>query len=229
MSQTPEKQLLPAIAMDLIERQMRQRDSLIWSRVGMKLAAGIPLALAGPLGLAVVLSIEGWIADWEWNSFTLWFLLGCGVMAAIAWKFLPRAQTRHTFAEEVMRIVSLTPEEAPGLDLSELSGKEPREAARYLMTIVLAGPRRLYEAWQLTQEFRAFSGPQRQRAAQVLQELSRQPTGIPWLDLRKDNESLPELFTVLGYLKVTDWVDLGTQGTKIWMLSDARKAAAAST
>lgn len=224
MSDTPEKQLLPAIDMALIERQMHERDSMIWSRVGMKLAAGIPLSLAGPFVVALVLFIEGAIIGWQWNYFTLWFVLACGIWAVAAWKLLPRAHGGGCFADDMMRLVSITPEQAPDLSFSELSGQEPREALRFMLKTVLAGPQRLYEAWQLIHEYRAFGASRRQRAAQALQDLSRQPKGIPWLDLRRENETLPELLTVLGYLKAADWVDLSSDGTKIWMLSDARKA-----
>ncbi len=210
-----------------IEREMRQRDSMVWSRVGLKLVAGLPLALAGPFALALLISINGWISDWQWNYFTLWFVLACAIWALLAWKLLPRVQKGHYFADEVIQVVGLTPEGTPDVDLYELSGLEPKVAAQAIMTKVFAGPRRVYEAWQLAQEHKAFGAAQRQRAAQILQDLSRQPKGIPWLDLRREDEPLPELLTVLGYLKTADWVGLGTDGKKIWMLSDARKAAMA--
>ena len=35
--------------MGSIQREMKQRDSLLWSRIALKLVGGIPLALAGPL------------------------------------------------------------------------------------------------------------------------------------------------------------------------------------
>ena len=165
MSDTPEKQLLPAIDMALIERQMRERDSFIWSRVGMKLAAGVPLSVAGPFVVALVLSIEGYILDWQFNYFTLWFSLACGIWAVAAWKLLPRAHGGGCFADDMMRIVSVTPEEAPDMSFSELSGQEPREALRFVLKTLLAGPQRLYEAWQLIQEYRTFGESRRQRAA----------------------------------------------------------------
>lgn len=224
MSDVPEKQLLPPIDIALIERQMRERDSMIWSRVGMKLAAGIPLSLAGPFVVALVLSLEGYILGWQFNYFTLWFILACGIWAVAAWKLLPRAPGGGRFANEMMRFVSVTPEQAPDLSFSDLSGREPREALRFILKTVLAGPQRLYEAWQVIQEYRTFGECRRQRAAQALQDLSRQPKGIPWSDLRQENETLPDLLAILGYLKAADWVDLSSDGTRIWMLSDARKA-----
>lgn len=224
MSDTPELQLLPPIEMASIEREMRQRDSMVWSRVGLKLVAGLPLALAGPFAFALLIYIDGWISDWQWNYFTLWFVLACAIWVLLAWKFLPRVQREHYFADEVIQIVGLTPEGAPDVDLYELSGLEPRAAAQAIVTKVFAGPGRVYDAWQLVQARKAFGAPQRTRAAQILQELSRQPKGIPWLQLRREDEPLPELLTVLGYLKTADWVGFGRDGTKIWILSDARKA-----
>jgi hypothetical protein len=229
MSDASEKDLLPAIDMDLIQRQMRHRDSLVWSRVGMKLAAGVPLSLAGPLALSLVLFFDGWLNDWRWNYFTLWFALACAAWALVAWKFLPRVQPGGYFADEAMRIVSLTPENVSDPALSELNTQEPKAVARFILARALAGPKYLYEAWHLAQEHKTFGESRMQRAAQVVAELSRRQKSIRWVKLRLENESLPELLTTLGYLKVTDWVDFGTDGSRIWLRSDARKATMAGT
>lgn len=225
MSDIPEKKLLPGIDVGALQREMQDRDTMLWSRIGLKLAAGVPLTLAGPLVMAIVLSLVGWANDWAWNYFTLWFILGCAIWGFLAWKFLPRGHSGSFFADEMTQFVGLTPEESADPTLADIAGQEPKAAAQALTAKLLGGPRRLYEAWQLIQERKAFGDAHRQRAIQLLHELSRQPAAYPWLKLRQENEMLPQLLTILGYLKATDWIGIGSDGNKVWMLSDARKAA----
>ena len=224
MSDIDRDQRLPGLDMSVIQRQLKQRDSMLWSEVGLKVAAGLPLALAGPLLFAVVLTLMGWANDWAYSYFIIWLLLGFALFGALAWKLMRRSESGDVFADDMMRLVSLQPEDAT-LDskLEDMVGQEPHVALQILLGPLSRGAERLYEAWQLMQARKQFGPAAEKRAAEAIRDLSTYPAGIPWLDLRNTDESVHELLHILGYLKASEWIGLSKDGQKIWLLSDARK------
>lgn len=211
--------------MGAIERQMKLRDSMLWSEVGLKVAAGLPLTVAGPLLFAFVLSMMGWANGWAYSYFSVWLLLGFALFGALAWKLMRRSTSADVFADEMMQFVSLQPEDAArDARLEDIMGQEPQAALQILLGPLSRGPERLYEAWQLMQARKQFGPAHQRRAAEAIRDLSTYPAGIPWLDLRNADESVHDLLHILGYLKASDWIGLGKEGEKIWLLSDARKA-----
>ena len=89
-------QRLPGLDMGAIERQMKLRDSMLWSEVGLKVAAGLPLTLAGPLLFAFVLTMIGWANGWAYSYFSVWLLLGFALFGALAWKLMRRRWRKWT-------------------------------------------------------------------------------------------------------------------------------------
>lgn len=212
--------------MGAIHRQMKLRDSMLWSEVGLKVAGGLPLALAGPLLFAFVLTMMGWANDWAYSYFTIWLIIGLALFGGLGWKLMRRSESGDVFADEMMRLVSLQPQDSVrDAKLADMVGQEPRAALEILLGPLSRGPERLYEAWQLMQARKQFHPEDEKRAAEVIRDLSTYPAGIPWLDLRNAGETVDELLHVLGYLKACDWIGVGKEGQKIWLLSDARKAA----
>jgi len=211
--------------MGSIQREMKQRDSLLWSRIALKLVGGIPLALAGPLIFAIVMSLLGWAYDWSFSHFLLWLALGLVLFGILAWQ-MTRRDTGDVFAAEMMQLVGEQPEfSREDLSLKDIVGQEPKAALDIMLGSLSHGCDRVYEAWRLMQARKRFTAEKQQRAAELLRDLSTYPAAVPWTDLRAANESLHDLLGIMGYLKLTDWIDVSKDGRKVWLQSDARKAA----
>lgn len=220
----PEGRVEPLSA-SAIQREMRDRETMLWSDVGLKLAGGLPLSLALPLALAIIFTLLGWANDWPFSFFWLWLLFFAALYALFAWRLLPRQPSEGPFIATMLKFVSLQPEnDAAQLSLEDLPGQEPAQAARILFAPLLKGPSLLLDAWELVQARRKLTPVQHERAVELLRDLSSYATGIPWLRLRRDGESVNDVLLLLGFLKLTDWIGVGKE-RKVWMLSDARKAA----
>lgn len=210
--------------MGAIQREMKQRDSLFWSQVGLRLAGGIPLALGGPVLFAIVMTLLGWAYDWSFSYFIVWLLLGLALFGALAWRITQRVNA-DVFTEDMMNLVGEQPDfPKEDLSLTDIVGQEPKAALDILLGPLSHGSERLYEAWRLMQARKQFGPDKLQRAAEVIRDLSTYSGGIPWTDLRGPSESIHDLLQVLGYLKASDWISVGKDGQKVWLVSDARKA-----
>jgi hypothetical protein len=190
------------------------------------IAAGAPLAIAGPLAFAIILSLMGWAYDWGFSYFIVWLLVGFALFGTLAWKVMERATSEDLFADDMLKLVSLQPEDSTNdATLEDIVGQEPKAALRILLGPLARGPERLFRAWQLAQARKRLTPQEQQRAAEVIRDLSTYSTGIPWLDLKNADETVQQLLHVLGYLKATDWISVANEGHKVWLISDARKAA----
>lgn len=208
-----------------IQREMRDRESMLWSEVALKLAGGLPLTLAFPFALAILFTLLGWVNDWPFSRFWLWFLFFAVMYGVFAWKVLPRKPSEGTFAATMLKLVSIQPESTEEqLTLDDLTAQEPKTALRVVFAPLLKGPRLVLDAVELIQARRTFSPADQARALEAIGELSTYPTGVPWTKLRRESESVNDLLHILGFLKLTDWIGVGKEG-KVWILSDARKAA----
>lgn len=202
--------------MERIVWAMPARESSLWGRVGLRLMFGLPLMILVPFVASIVLFL--WF-----GGFMFWLLVTC-----IAWGWWSRKQVKlpegkSAFVESVIARVG------SGIDLNdrmtceEAIAHERKQAANAWRDRLFHGPREVFEAVELIREQRQFSADQRKRAAEIIQELSKRDTGIPWQTLQRSGENLDSLFAVLGYLLFNEWVDMGGDGKKIWLLSDARK------
>jgi len=61
------------------------------------------------------------------------------------------------------------------------------------------------------------------RAAELLADLQRYDGGILIKQLSRADETRDQLYDVLGYLSLFDWIGISKDGHRVWMLSQARK------
>ena len=201
-----------------IEKLLETRESMLWARVGLKLAVGLPLTLAVPLVLAIVLVL------WWGISFWMWFFVSMAGWLWLAWRACNKADGRSVFTEAMVEEIGGDVDYASSSSPGGLKVKQGTMAFWAYLEFLMFGPREVYEAWRIFEERRQFTGTARLRAAGVVAYLGQQDHGVPWLELRQENEPVEQLLKVLGYLRFSEWIDISSDGKKVWLLSDARKA-----
>jgi hypothetical protein len=204
-----------------IAREMGQRESMLWAHLGVRLAVGIPLTLLPPIAVALFLKIWLWLADVGFNYFSLWLLLAGGAWFYLARRMVKQTDGRSIFAEEV--ISEIGQDLTLPTSLAEWESKQGKATAHNYVELLFHGPREVWEAWALIREWRDFPPADRQRAVEVIEHLAKEDKGIPWTDLRKEGEDIHDLLKVLGYLKLSEWLGMSSDGKKVWLLSPVQK------
>lgn len=211
-----EDQSAAVISVEAIEHALRGRDSMLWSKVGLKLVVGLPLTLIVPFAVAVL----GWF--W-WGYFILTFLLAAAAYGYFAHRLVRRHANSSFFADAMLQEIGGDKDYAQTPYSREFEQHRNSLVAIALLDILLFGPREVIQSIDLIREHKQFTAGSLRRAAEVLQQLARHDKGIPWSDLHHQGEDPMILMRALGYLKLSDWIDTSTDGQKVWILSDARK------
>jgi hypothetical protein len=92
-----------------------------------------------------------------------------------------------------------------------------------LIEIMLFGPRNVMQAWHGWDQRKALANVDRARAAEALDQLYAAEGGVQTSVLARKDEMPEALALVLRYLILHDWIGLSKDGTRVWMLTDARK------
>lgn len=204
-----------------IQREMGQRESMLWARIGLRLAVGVPLTLVPPLAVAFFMKVWLWLSDVGFNYFSLWLLLASGAWFYIVWRVVKQTDGRSIFAEGIIKEIGGNISEPASFVEWEM--RQKKAAGFAYMELLFYGPREVMEGWALIKEWRDFPQGDRERAVEVIERLAKEDKGIAWTELRKEGEDIHELLKVLGYLKFSEWLDMSTDKKKVWLLSDVQK------
>ncbi len=221
MTRIPDKEPVNVPA-GRIEMEMTNRDSMLWGKVGLKLAVGLPLMLIVPFVGATFVAF--WLWGAAFNSWFLWFFLIGGGWGWLAYRYLRTHHEQSVFAEGMIREIGGDEDYWRASSGGEWEMKRQTAGAYAFLEFILFGPREVLEAWELIRERRQFAASAHQRSVEVVQYLLKFDRGVPWLELLHKGENITDLLHVLGYLRLTDWIDISSDKKKVWLLSQARRA-----
>lgn len=208
-----------------IEAQLRKRDSQSMLTVMGMLLVGFVLSLLAPLLLTFLawesLSLWRRPVGWWW-IFVPVTVICCLSLYRLEWKaqggsFQGPKEDRGPAPEPA------TPAATYG-HLGMLGNvlAHERTPVSGFSEIFLLGPRLVISCWRRILLERMTSGADRKRVAEVLELLTRLPSGAATDKLLAEGETPEQLSRVLIYLLSFDWIGVARDGSKVWVLTAAR-------
>jgi len=211
-----------------------RRERLHRLKTATMVAFGIPLSLVGPFVLATIfwMAIRSGVWPFQFGSEAGWFSLFL-VFTAVVVPLLYRLelQTQGEYMPSVLREVDV--HAAPGLlatpgltrDMAAVAIilANPRAASSIFIEFFLVGPRLAIGGWRQARLARCVHLVERKRAGLVVTMLLRRDSGMETAHLQNDGERKDELFPVLAYLALYEWVGLAKVWERVWLDSESRR------
>jgi len=212
--------------LEKIRTQLQLRHSNFFAKMYVQVMLGLAISMAAPVALFTFI----WVLAHLWGKDLPW---GWGILAAtvVTWPFL--------FRFEVLAQGGL------GKDLSEQFAKAEAEAktpvsfahlgalgvalARQrppmtgLLEFFLIGPQLVVSAMRKLRIRRLSEKAGIERIISVCDILCRLQGGAVTEKLLEPPETPGQLSEVLAYLLFFEWVGVATDGTKVWLLTEAKK------
>ena len=198
------------------------RDRLFALKAGGMFVFGIPLSLVGPF----VISVIFWLAYLPWGHAPWeWFFWGAFVLV-IPSLYRLEARSEGNYLSQAAADFKPGPRSivtfgSVGMLAAALSNPRPFVAG--IVDIFLLGPRLVIGAWQQVRIRILSRGVDRARCAQVLRSLATSG-GVSPDSLLQPGESQEQLARTLTYLLFFECIGVAHDGSKVWLLSQARKA-----
>ena len=207
-------------------RLLRRRGTLFYLKTVTMFLLGLPASLLGP---AVVATLA-WLACLPWGSLYPWLtFFGWAALVMLPALYLLEMRTAGNFlAERVTDIAPLPPVARRVYTLGEVGAiaalaTNPRTTSTLFTEVFLFGPRLVTGAIRQLRLRRYARGADLRRAANVLSTLRELTDGLPADDLLCETESPRALAPTLAYLAFYEWIGVGNRGTKVWLLTEARR------
>lgn len=206
---------------DRVKLALQAREGLFWLRTGLSACAGVAASLVGPLFVAsiiwVIVARLGVVLPFDRAMFV--WLFAAALLVLLFWY---ERRTKGQFLSQ-----SLDDNRAwfPGRASSsgEFEARYRVAAGMVLVELLLWGPRLLMNSFDRCRVRQSLRHANLTRAAEVVADLQRCDGGVLIGTLQRAGESLAELRGTLGYLSLFDWIGVSRDGTRTWLLSDARK------
>lgn len=205
-----------------IVRHLRIREAWGFARIIAGYTFGIPLCFLAPALITWFLIVPGRYrpALFSADSFAAIFTILCIILVPLLIWYERR--TRGEYFMDALRDW--------GPDGNWFSGSIHRGAdtegpgAIVMMELFLYGPRLVIGATRALRERGRLRHVPLALAADVLRHLLQFDHGIPPAELRDVSADARVVRDAILYLAFFDWVDLSKDRTRIWVLTDARKA-----
>ena len=209
-----------------VVRLLRQRGTLFYLKALMVILLGLPVSLLGPAVVATLF----WLACLPWGYWFPWTtFFGWAALIMLPGLYLLEIRTAGNYLSERVTDIAPLPPVARGIfTLGEVGAiaalaTNPRTTSVLFTEVFLFGPRLVVGAIQQLRLRRYARGADLHRAAAVLGTLRELHDGIPAEDLIGENESARALAPTLAYLAFYEWIGVGNRGTRVWLLTEARR------
>lgn len=200
---------------------LQSREGFFWIHILLTACAGLVVAYVGPLLAASLLfAILGRLGvPLPRNDSWLVLFTAAGLLGILFW------YERRTRGQFLNQSIEDHRDWFHGRASSYGEFEARYQIASFMIVVelLLWGPRMLLSALDRSRTRQALRHVSLTRAAEIIADLQRADGGVLIRNLQRPNESLEELRGTLGYLSLFDWIGASKDGTRTWLLTDARK------
>jgi len=205
---------------------LQQRHANFFVKMYLQLMLGIVLSMMAPVALFVFVHVLAWC--WGKNLPWGW---GIAVATALVWPFLLRfeIQTQGGLGKEITdEFVAAgnekkTPPSFKHLGTLGVALARQRPPMTGILEFFLIGPQLVVSAVRKLRIRRLSEKAGIDRIIQVCEILLKIQGGAATEKLLEPKETPAQLSEVLAYLLFFEWIGAATDGTKVWILIEARK------
>jgi len=197
------------------------------------IAAGTPLSFLGPLFLTVIVSftcrrwfpIEG--SDYQ-VSFKLFFLGVSSVVLPLLYHLEWR--TKGNFRTDLSNVANVPAGTVTSLYVAGGGGiaagviaANSRSIASVFVEVFLGGPRLVLGGLCKQRMAKRLVSARTEKTERVIKELLQREKGFESTTLLRGAEKMEDLMPTLAYLLYYDWIGVGQDWKKVWLLSESRR------
>lgn len=212
--------------LDRIRAHLRKRDSMFFFKTYAQIAVGAIASLMAPAVILIFSQIICWL--WRWNC-SWWIILLAGCLATLPWLFRKEVQAQGGLLNDVrdsFNRASLARESPPTFKHVGLLGDalaRTRTPLTGLVEFFLIGPNLVVASLRnlKLRDLSKDAGPE--RIAKVVDTLCKLQGGAATDKLLEEKETPQQFSRVLAYLLFFDWIGIADDGSKAWILTEARK------
>jgi hypothetical protein len=212
--------------LEKIRTHLQQRHSNFFLKNYLQVMLGLALSLMAPVALFFFI----WVLAWCWGKYLPW---GWGLLisTAVVWSFLYRfeIQTQRGLGREITdefiaaEQEKKTPPSFRHLGTLGVALARQRPPMTSLLEFFLIGPQLVVSSVRKLRIRRLSENASIDRIIRVCEILQKLQGGAAPEKLLEEKETPAQLSEVLAYLLFFEWIGVATDGTKVWMLTEAKK------
>jgi hypothetical protein len=207
---------------------LRRRHTAFRAKSVAGLILGLPLLLLGPAIVGTLFWVACWLL-WAWFPWTWLFAGATLVMVPLLLRLevstggdylgarLPHESP--TWAEEMSSPVTLS--DVLGV---AITGEAQRHALPLLIELFLCGPRLLIAGWRGMRAAQRVRATPLDLAARILRRLRTMPGAAETESVRPAGQEIGATFLAIAFLRLHEWIDISSNGARIWLTEQGRKA-----
>jgi len=212
--------------LEKIRLHLQKRHSNFFVKTYLQVLLGLVLSMALPVTLVGF----AWVIAWFWKLHLPldWAFLVASIIS-LPWIYWMESQVQGgTGADVVAEFVEAEHANANPPNFAHLGTlgtalARQRTPISGVMEIFHLGPRLVVAAARKLRLRRLSEAASADRISHVVESLSKIKGGAPTEKLLDPPETPAQLSEVLAYLLFFDWIGAATDGTKVWILTEARK------
>lgn len=212
--------------LDRIRAQLRKRDSMFFVKTYSQLAIGAIASLIAPAIILIFSQIICWL--WRWNC-SWWIILLAGTIATLPWLYRKEIQAQGGLLDDVrdsFNRAAMAKESPPSFKHVGLLGDalaRNRTPLTGLVEFFLIGPNLVIASLRNLRLRQLSRDAEQERIAKVVDALCKLQGGAAPDKLLEEKEAPQQFSRVLAYLLFFDWIGIADDGSKVWMLTEARR------
>jgi len=206
--------------------QLQQRHANFFAKMYLQVMLGLALSMMAPVALFLFFYAVGYL----WGKSLPW---GWGILAATAvtWPLMFRFEilTQGGLGREITdafvaaEYENKTPPSFKHLGTLGVALARQRPPMTGLLEFFLIGPQLVVSAVRKLRIRRLSEKAGIDRIIQVCQILLKIQGGAATEKLLDSNETPAQLSEILAYLLFFEWIGVANDGTKVWILTEAKK------
>jgi hypothetical protein len=199
----PSEQQIAHVARKLRNAVYAQRALIV-----VMLVFGVPLLALGPAAFASLMFVMGG------GGWTFWYRIGWVTILPLL--FWLETRSHGHWGEEALV------EYNPDNPIEVIGGYQGGQLI-FITILSLLGPGLVLGAWRRIRGQWRHRKTSVHRCAEAAAQLLRADGGVDIFTLQKQGESFEDVLSVVEYLVHYDWAGAGKDGTRVWVLTDAKR------
>jgi hypothetical protein len=214
--------------LDRIRAHLRKRDSMFFIKTYAQIAVGAIASLMAPAAILIFSLIICRLWRWDWSWWIILLTAGLS-LAELIGLFRQEGQAQGGLLNDVrdsFNRAAFAKESAPSFKHVGLLGDalvRPRTPLTGLAEFFLIGPNLVVSSLRKLRLRELSKGADPERIVKVVDTLCKLQGGAATDKMREEKETPQQFSRVLAYLLFFDWIGIADDGSKAWMLTEARK------